>query len=209
MENFKSGVYVNQGYYKAFMPNPISRQWQIGDMGLLSMLIETIHHFLDGNGRIGRLMIPLYLVERNILKRPILYLSDFFEKHRDMYYDNLMSARKNNDIKQWFKFFLSGAITMADTAAQTFESILRLRGETDRLIVGVGRRMANAKKVMNALFETPVIAVERIMSITGCSKVSSLKLFNDLERLGIVDRTQGRSRRHYYYFYKYIRLFNK
>ncbi|MEO1411632.1 MAG: Fic family protein [Bacteroidota bacterium] len=93
-----------------------------------------MHPFLDGNGRIGRLIITLFLVEKRILKRPVLYLSDFFEKNRSLYYDNLMLVRAQNDIQQWFKFFLVGIIETAKQSIYTFDQILKLQREVGQQI---------------------------------------------------------------------------
>ena len=103
-------------------------------IALVHYQFETIHPFLDGNGRVGRLMITLYLVEKKILKKPILYLSDFFERNRGLYYDNLMRVREKNDIKQWFKFFLVGVIETAKDSITTFDRTLKLQQDIENRV---------------------------------------------------------------------------
>jgi len=120
-------------------------------IALVHYQFETIHPFLDGNGRVGRLMIPLYLVNKNILKKPILYLSDFMENHIKLYYENLNNVRENNDISQWFKFFLVGIIETAKKGIKTFDSILQLQKQNDAMVQSFRSRAGNAQKV-NQLF---------------------------------------------------------
>ena len=109
-------------------------------IALIHYQFETIHPFLDGNGRVGRLLITLYLVDKNILKKPVLYLSDFFEKNRQLYYDNLMKVRTQNDLKQWFKFFLVGIIETAKNGIVTFDTILKLKKDIEEKIQKISKR---------------------------------------------------------------------
>ena len=110
---------------------------------------ETIHPFLDGNGRLGRLLITLYLVKQNILHRPTLYLSDFFEKHKGLYYDNLMLVRKNSDLTQWIKFFLVAVIETAQSGSNTFRDVLSLREDIEgQRIIKLGRKLPMAKELL-------------------------------------------------------------
>lgn len=138
---------------------------------------ETIHPFLDGNGRVGRLMIPLYLVYKGILKKPILYLSAFLESHRTLYYDNLMGVRETSDITQWFKFFLVGIIETAKNGILLFDNILQLQKQTDTIIQSLGSRAANAQKITNALYQRPIIDADQVQKVTGLSSPSSYKTY--------------------------------
>lgn len=176
-------------------------------IALVHYQFETIHPFLDGNGRVGRLLIPLYLVDRGILKKPILYLSDFMENHRALYYENLMNVREKNDIIQWFKFFLVGIIETAKNGISTFDGIMQLQKQNDLKIQSLGTRAANAQKVTNYLYQRPVINVEKVSEIAGISMPSAYKLISELERLEILREFTGGQRSRMYSFDNYLKLF--
>ena len=176
-------------------------------IAIIHYQFETIHPFLDGNGRIGRLLITLYLVNRGLLKRPILYLSDFFEQYRDLYYDNLTLVRTKNNINQWFKFFLTGVIQTADKGIKTFDEILKLQNTLIEKIGALNSRSADANKVIAHLYKCPVINVETVKQIIEKSNVSSYKLIADLENIGILHEITGGQRRRLYAFKEYIELF--
>ncbi|MGC3979017.1 MAG: Fic family protein [Paludibacteraceae bacterium] len=177
-------------------------------IALVHYQFETIHPFLDGNGRVGRLLIPLYLVSKNILKKPILYLSDFFENHRKLYYDNLMNVRTENNINQWFKFFLVGIIETAKKGIFTFDKILQLQKETDLKIQKLGSRAANAQKIMNFLYQKPMINADMVSKVAEISMPSAYTLITELEKLEILKEVTGDQRRRMYVFQKYIEIFN-
>ena len=176
-------------------------------VALIHYQFETIHPFLDGNGRVGRLLITLYLVEKEILKKPILYLSDFLERNRQLYYDNLMKVRTSNDIKQWFKFFLVGIIETAKGSIETFDNIMKLQKEVDSKIQGLGARASNARAVVSQLYIRPLINVQKVADLTELSLPSAYKLVNELEQLGILKEITGAKRGKQYWFDEYLNLF--
>ncbi len=120
---------------------------------------ETIHPYLDGNGRFGRLMIPLYLVEKGALTKPTLYLSDFFERNKTFYYDNLMAVRLSNNLSQWIRFFLVGVSETAVNAVQTLQSILKLKEEIEgEKILSLGKQASRAKQLIRELYKKPILS---------------------------------------------------
>ncbi len=175
--------------------------------GLVHYQFETIHPFLDGNGRIGRLMIPLYLVSKGILKKPVLYLSDFFEKNRTLYYDNLTIVREKNDLGQWYKFFLVGVIETAKNGITTFDHILQLQKQTEIHIQSLGSRALRAKKVIDYLYKRPIITADKVGEIASVSMPSAYKLISDLERLHVLKEITGGQRGRVYSFDRYLNLF--
>lgn len=177
-------------------------------IALVHYQFETIHPFLDGNGRVGRLMITLYLVEKGILKKPILYLSDFFEKNRTLYYDNLMRVREKNDILQWFKFFLVGVVETAKSSIQTFDSILKLQKQVDAKIQTLGSRSSNANLLIQYLYQHPILDSQKAKELTGLSFPSVYKLLEELETQQILKEMTGGKRGKIYLFKDYINLFN-
>ena len=177
-------------------------------IALMHYQFETIHPFLDGNGRVGRLMITLYLVEKGILKKPILYLSDFFERNRTLYYDNLTRVREKNDITQWFKFFLVGVIETAKGSIKTFDNILKLQKEVEGKIQKLGSRSNNAQIIITNLFQKPILDAQKAKTLTKLSLPSVYKLIDELEKLEIIQEISGAKRGKYYLFNEYTKLFN-
>jgi Fic family protein len=178
-------------------------------VALIHYQFETIHPFLDGNGRVGRLLITLYLVNKGILKQPILYLSDFFEKNRMLYYDNLMRVRTHNDLNQWLKFFLTGVIETAKKGVTTFDGILQLQKALELKFKSLGNRSGDATKVIDYLYTQPVIEVNRVEEIIQKSNVTAYKLIDTLEKLEILKEVSGAQRNKLYVFNEYLNLFNR
>jgi Fic family protein len=176
-------------------------------VAIIHYQFETIHPFLDGNGRVGRLLITLYLVSKGILKQPILYLSDFFERNRILYYDNLTRVRTHNDMDTWLKFFLTGVIEISKKGVETFDGILQLQRILEGKILSMGSRGNEARKVIDFLYSQPVIDASKIGMITNKSKATNYKLLDDLERLEILKEITGAQRNKLYVFNDYLELF--
>ncbi|MBA7533639.1 hypothetical protein ES705_25880 [subsurface metagenome] len=176
-------------------------------IALIHYQFETIHPFLDGNGRVGRLLITLYLIEKEILKKPILYLSDFFERNRTLYYDNLTRVREKNDITQWFKFFLVGIIETAKKGIDTFDKILKLKNDIENGVQSLGSRSVSALKIMDYLYQRPIIDAPIVIELTKLSAPTAYKLINELENLGVLREVTGGKRKKIYLFDKYLKLF--
>lgn len=168
---------------------------------------ETIHPFLDGNGRIGRLLIPLYLVGHGLLARPSLYLSDFFERNRASYYDALMRVRVSNDLIHWVRFFLNGVAATATKGRDVFRQILALRQEVESALLGLGKRAPNARRALNLLYRKPVVQASDLERELEVSSPTAQTLIRELERLGVLVEITGQRRGRVYTFDRYLRLF--
>lgn len=176
-------------------------------IALIHYQFETIHPFLDGNGRVGRLMITLYLVEKGLLKKPVLYLSDFFERNRSLYYDNLMRVREHGDLAQWCKFFLVGIIETTKAGIATFDGILRLQKEVDFKIQQFGKQIENTQRIMNSLYQHPLIGATKAQELTGLSMPTVYKLLDKLEEQQLLKEVTGNKRNRLYLFDDYLKLF--
>lgn len=169
---------------------------------------ESIHPFLDGNGRIGRLMITLYLVSEGILDKPLLYLSDFFEKHRNLYYDNLSRVREKNDLRQWILFFLVAVEETAAKAATTLKQVLTLKEQIEKQRINtLGKKIPNAQRFFNYLFSKPVIEIKEIQNLLGCSNKSAYNITNDFISLNILKEITDYNRNRIFVFDEYVKLF--
>lgn len=176
-------------------------------IAILHYQFETIHPFLDGNGRLGRLLITLYLVSSGLLVKPTLYLSDFFEKNKEHYYDNLTVVRTKNDLVQWLKFFLEGIRVTAENSIQTFKEIIALRASVENKIITLGKKQMLAKKVLQYLYSQPISDMQSIATATNVSIASISRLLNDFIRLGILVELTGFKRNRIFAFEQYLKLF--
>jgi Fic family protein len=170
---------------------------------------ETIHPFLDGNGRIGRLLITLYLVDKGLLHKPALYLSDFFERNRGAYYDALTVVRSSNNLLHWLRFFLTAVVETATSSKNTFMAIMALRQDVEHQILALGGRAENAKKLLLYLYQRPMISVNEAAEHLGVTHQSANALVKQLAGLQILNETTGYGRNRLYVFERYFDLFMK
>jgi Fic family protein len=177
--------------------------------GIAHYQFETIHPFLDGNGRIGRLLITLFLISEQVMELPLLYLSAYFEKEKSLYYDNLTAVREKNDLMQWLKYFLKGVNETADKSASTLSKILQLKAESESQIrLHAGRRSASAFQLLNELFRNPVVRISRVEKICSLSAKAASDLVSFFEDQGILKEITKKERKRIYVFVKYFSLFD-
>ena len=176
-------------------------------IALIHYQFETIHPFLDGNGRTGRLLITLYLVSKGILKHPILYLSDFFERHRMLYYDNLTRVRTYNDMAQWLKFFLTGIVETSQKGVAALDAIMQLKNALEKQIDQMGKRSADARILIDYLYKKPVISAADAIRLINKTPQTVYNLIARLESEAILKEITGAQRNKIYSFSPYIKIF--
>jgi len=177
-------------------------------IGIAHYQFETIHPFLDGNGRIGRLLITLYLVSQKILHQPLLYLSVFFEKNKSLYYDNLTRVREKNDLMHWLKYFLTGMDETARQSSNTLSDILKLKEQLENAMRNAaGRRTQSALILLTHLFKEPFISVRQAEEICNLSKKAANDLVSLFVQQGILKEISGKTRYRLFLFESYLNLF--
>ncbi|MBV6468868.1 MAG: hypothetical protein NBKEAIPA_00742 [Nitrospirae bacterium] len=179
-------------------------------IGLAHVQFETIHPFLDGNGRVGRLLITFLLTERGVLHKPVLYLSHYFKAHRQAYYDHLQAVRVHGAWEEWLAFFLRGVTEVAEQAAVTARNILSVREEHRRAITEhLGRAAGNGHKVLESLFDRPIVSVSDVRKITGTTFAAANSLVTRLAKVGVLSEMTGYARNRRFRYASYIALFNE
>lgn len=168
---------------------------------------ETIHPYLDGNGRIGRLLIILQFVEHGLLKKPTLYLSEYFEKNRVEYYDSLSRVRINNDLEQWLSFFLNGLIETSKKGIVTFDKIIKLQKNCYEKIATLGRRSELGSNLLKVLFTKPIVNVNKIVEELNITFPTANAIILDFKKIGIFKELTGFARNRLFSFVEYIDLF--
>lgn len=178
-------------------------------IAILHYQFESIHPFLDGNGRIGRLLIPLYIQSKGMLEKSCLYVSDYIERNKETYYDLLTRVRTHNDMISWIKFFLETVIETAKTAKEKFRKVLELTVEMDKVVMELPVRIENSKKVINTLYNEPVINRKKLLELTNMKESTLKDTINVFLKNEIIRETTGYSRNQVFAFQKYIDLFLK
>jgi Fic family protein len=196
------------GDLENFLHNNETRVPELIRIGIAHYQFETIHPFLDGNGRIGRLLITLYLVSKGILDQPLLYLSVFFEKNKELYYDNLTRVRTHNDLAQWLKYFLVGVEQTAAKAVDTLAQVITLKTTIEAEVRNnYGRRAYKVLAILQQLYTNPITSVEGIKQQLNVSYKTANELAGAMQNSGYLEETTGQTRNRIYKFKPYLDAF--
>lgn len=196
------------GDLEKFINNPDVNVPDLVKIAIVHYQFETVHPFLDGNGRIGRLLITLFLVQAGILDKPLLYLSSFFEKRKDLYYDNLSAVRTNNDMLHWVKYFLVGVEQTASHAVQTLSNVLKFKdGVENNIRATYGNRSTNAIRIIHQLLQNPFITIDKAARLCNISYNTASLIIKNLCNDNYLEEQTGQSRNRLYYFKAYTDLF--
>jgi len=177
-------------------------------VGLIHAQFETLHPFLDGNGRMGRLMITFFLCQQAVLRRPVLYLSHYLKRHRASYFDRLQEVRLRGDWEGWLKFFLTGVIEVAGEATETARKIVQMREDhRSQLITRLGKGAATGLKLLESLYQRPIFTVGSVADLLGVSAQAANTLTDRFVQLGLVNEITGQARNRVFRYDAYVRLF--
>jgi Fic family protein len=179
------------------------------DCGLVHYQFESIHPFLDGNGRVGRLLITFYLYFREVLHRPLLYLSYYFKKNRQEYYDRLNMVRDKGDYEQWIAFFLKGVVETADSAVETARKILELQTKHREMLWKKKLSSPLAVGILERLFQKPYVSVNDVAKEFSISFQAASNLVSQLEGAGILHEITGKKRDKRFIHAEYITILSE
>lgn len=177
-------------------------------IAMIHYQFETIHPFLDGNGRMGRLLITLYLIDKKLLRYPTLYLSDYFERNRHWYYENLTRVRAENDLTNWLSFFLDGVIETSKNSIETFQNIIKLREDIElKRLTKLGKKQTDGRRLLHELYKQPIMEGGAIAQAIKVHPSTANRLIRDFQSLDILQEITGYKRNRIYAFREYIELF--
>ena len=174
---------------------------------LIHSQFENIHPFLDGNGRVGRLLITFYLCQQGVLNKPLLYLSEYFKQNRQAYYDKLNAVHEKDDIEGWIKFFLEGVAATSSKAITTARKIVGLHEKDLEIVTGFGRSTEKGIRLLNSLYRTPLVRIKDVEKITKLKNPNALALVTKFVESGILKETTGQKRNRVFSYQNYIKLF--
>jgi len=195
--------------FEKFLHNDNLKIPHLIKVGIAHYQFETIHPFLDGNGRLGRLMIALYLANFGLLHKPALYLSDYFERNKTRYIDNLMAVREADKIKQWLIFFLYGVRETAESSIQVFKDILALKEKLEREVLPhfSTRRQKNAQNLIRYLYWAPMVTVKNVAELLNIKTNTAAALINDFVKQSVLYELTGKQRNRIFWFKDYVMIF--
>jgi len=198
------------GDLESFLHNADARVPHLIKIAIAHYQFETIHPFLDGNGRLGRLLITLYLASNGTLRKPVLYLSDFLEKNKSHYYDNLTRVRTHHDLNQWLRFFLVAVAATCEKALSTLKQVLALKQQVEgERIHALGRRIPQAQALLQLFYRQPVQYARDVVAALNASPTATNKLLADLETMGILRELTGYKRNRMFVFSEYLAMFQE
>ncbi|MFW6134870.1 MAG: Fic family protein [Elusimicrobiota bacterium] len=176
---------------------------------LLHAQFEMIHPFLDGNGRIGRLLITFYLYHEKVLRKPLLYLSDYFNKYRQDYYSRLYGISHDGKYEDWLIYFIDGVVEVSKDAIQKTEKIVSLRNKDVNKVTSLGKAAESGMKLLNYLYSNPIVTGNLVEEITGLAASNARNLISKFEEIKILEQIGNAKRNKRFHYKKYLELFNE
>ena len=191
-----------------FINNPNLEMPELIKIAITHYQFETIHPFCDGNGRIGRLLITLQLIENGFLDKPTLYISNFFAKNKELYYSSLSSVRENGDMEHWIKFFLNGVLTTSQSSIDKFKEIIRIKETSEKKLLNLGAKAKIGKELLSLLYSNIIVDTNFVAKKLNLTYPRANRLINDFCKLGILAELNKEKMRNKKYFFKdYVLLF--
>ena len=178
-------------------------------IAMIHYQFESIHPFLDGNGRVGRIIIPLYLLSSKMLSKPCFYISDYFERYRTEYYEALNRGRLYDDMTGWINFFLQATIETAKTARRKFEKAVNFVEKMNKNVDNISGKNNNIRQILESFYENPIQETSELIEKLKISKATINRAITSMEEQNIISETTGNSRNRIYVMEEYLNIFKK